>query len=52
MIEIANKTFLEEEIEKYREMYNSQEALNQKLLNENKQLKEDIAFLKRVIDKL
>ena len=62
MIEIANKPFLEEEIthqmtveeekEMYRDLYNEQEATNQKLLNENKELKEEIAFLKRVIDKL
>lgn len=47
----ADKNFLLEEIEKYRKLYNEEEAFAQKLLNDNRELKEEIAFLKRVIDK-
>ncbi len=51
-VEITHQMTVEEEKEMYRDLYNNQEATNQKLLNENKELKEEIAFLKRVIDKL
>ena len=51
-VEITHQMTVEEEKEMYRDLYNEQEATNQKLLNENKELKEEIAFLKRVIDKL